>query len=51
MTVGRCINLLSVMEGEIAKTSEASRFGLQGVQPVLVPLSLTPLKCIICPLH
>lgn len=34
MTVGSCINLLSVMEGEIATAGEAGGFGLQGVQPV-----------------
>lgn len=49
MAAGRCINLLSVMEGEIARTGEAGRLGLQSVQPVPVRLPLTPLKCQICP--
>lgn len=37
------------MEGEIARTGEAGGFGLKGVQPMLVPLPLTQLKCQICP--
>lgn len=45
---GRSINLFSVMEGEIASTGETRRFGLQGVQPVLVA-PLTPLKSHTCP--
>lgn len=39
--MGRCINLLSVMEVEIARTGEAGGFVLQGVQPVLVTMPLT----------
>lgn len=37
--------MLSVMEGEIVRTGEAGGFRLQGIQPVLVPLPLTLLKC------
>ena len=47
--MGRCMNLLSLMEGEIVRTSEAGGFGLHGVKPAPVPLPITQLKCQICP--